>query len=297
MRIPIAILCLASVSSAQACSVCIAHMLGATLHGIGAQVLPKGEVVFGVSHLTFNKSNAGEEEGSREFETYHETTLGVAYGLTDRIMLSASLPSVTKTINSDEGRQSASGIGDASFGLTYQFKPTDSNPVLSSVGIAIKLPTGENSKRDEEGNLMEEHLQPGSGSTDLSLGYSFTLETGSFGSGLLYGGIQARFNGKNSRDYQYGNALFYNLGYSHPVSRALKANLELVGRYAGKDRVGDGTLDENSGGHLLYLGMGLTAQVNKTISVGLGVQVPVMQHLFGDQTEKGLFTFGIAGRF
>lgn len=284
-------------SGARACSVCIAHMLGGALHGIGAQVLPKGKSVFGVSHLTFNKSNAGEEPGEREFETYHETAIGFAHGLTDRVMLSGNVPYITKTINSPEGRESTTGMGDASLGLTYQLKPGDKDPVLSAFSLTVKLPTGDNSRKNAEGALLEEHLQPGTGSTDLALGYTFTLETAGYGSALVYGGIQARVNGKNSRDFRYGNVLFYNLGYSHPFGQRVSGNLELVGRIAAKDQVGDGTLDENSGGHVLYVGARLSVQLGKSANLGIGFQLPIIQNLHGDQTERGVFTFGISGRF
>ena len=292
----LAVTFIASAPQSQACSVCIAHMLGAALHGIGAQVLPKGKLVVGVSHLTFQKSNASESPGIREFETYKETSIGLAYGLTDQILLSADVPFVDKTIRADGESESARGLGDASIGLIVQRKPDDKQPFLFAGGVSVKLPTGANNKRDASGNLLEEHLQPGTGSTDIAFGVAFTKESHGFGSGLWYGGLQARINGRNSRGMQYGNALFYNFGYSHPIGKKAHASLELVGRFAQKDHA-SGVADDNSGGHLLYLGAGLQAPLGEQFSVGIGWQLPILERLNGDQTERGVFSIGIAGRF
>ncbi len=292
-----ALVCLATPRPAQACSVCIAHMLGAALHGIGAQTLPKGSLVVGTTYLGLSKSNAGEEPGTREFETYREASVGLAYGLSDRIMLGMAVPYVWKSIEADGVTDKAAGLGDATIGVTFQQAPKVDAPLLTAFTVAVKLPTGSDSRRDGEGNLLEQHLQPGTGSTDLSLGVSFTKETGGFGSPLLYGGLSARLNGRNTRSYQFGNVLFYNLGYSHPFGEKGNASVELLGRFAAKDHTEDGSLDENSGGHLMYLGLSVTTPIAKSVTLGASWQVPILQRLFGDQTERGVFSVTLAGRF
>jgi len=265
------------------------------LHGIGAQVLQKGQSVFGFTGLAFDKRNAGETTGSTEHEQFRQVSLDGYYGLTDEVMLRTSIPYVHKRISSDGETNTASGLGDASVGLTYQVEPHANDKILVAFTGDLKLPTGQNSKKDSQGDIEEQHLQLGSGSTDVQLGVDLTTEAGE--KGLLFGGVSYRRNGSNRRHYHYGDAVFYHLGYSHSISGSTVGVAELDGRISGKDRQEDGLLDNESGGHLTYLAVSVRQRLSKDLAGILSVQQPIFSNLHGSQHEGAVFSISVAKQF
>lgn len=289
----------AASSTTHACSVCIAHALGAALHGFGAQTLHPGHGVIGLSHLIFSKSNETDEgEGpAKEFEIFNQTSIEAAYGITGSLMGTASVPFVHKSIRvSDEPSESVSGLGDVALGLTYQLPVVEKNPVVTAIGFEVKLPTGANNRSDEEGNRLDEHLQPGTGSTDFALGVLFTMEDEHQRGNLWYGGLRYRWNEENSHGYKYGNVLFYNLGYSFQTGKTGSMAVELVGRLAGKDS-DTGIDDENTGGHLIYGSLSTSQTIGRNLGLTASFLVPVMSHLNGVQVERPVFQIALSSRF
>lgn len=282
---------MASTSFAQACSVCIAHAFGAAIHAVGSQTLHKGSTVVGISYSAFSKSQAGEDPGSRESHHQSEISLDVLHGLNDQWMLRANLPYVFKSLEeTGEEKVETRGLGDITVGATYQVKPKPNDRVLLAATADLKLPTGKNSEA-REGERLEEHSQVGTGSTDFSLGLLATMEDR--GRGLWFAGLRGRWNGKNGDGYRYGNALFYNVGYSRTLTPESSLVFELNGRFAGKDHTGDGDVDENSGGHFGYLSLSYRRQVGREFGFVASYQIPVVRRLNGTQTETGLLHIGV----
>src|SRR5207253_1460709 len=97
----------------HACSVCIAHALGAAMHGLGAQTLPNHRLIAGFSFVTFQKSNAGDDPGTVENEIFRQYSLDLNYGYNERITLRGSLPFVEKDVQmTGASRENAYGLGD-----------------------------------------------------------------------------------------------------------------------------------------------------------------------------------------
>jgi len=281
--------------AANACSVCIAHAFGAALHAIGAQVMPQGKIVVGVSFVGFDKSN-GADGGGTEHERFRQISLDAQYGLNEQTMLTASIPYVFKSIKADgEDRQNASGLGDITLGATYQFKPKESDFAILAVDGSVKLPTGQDNARDSNGVLKEQHVQLGTGSTDFGIGITATRDLGMSRMGFL--GLHQRFNGSNSRGYRYGNTFFYNVGYSAPLNDLASYVVEWNGRISNKDRTETGEMDPESGGHLGYLSLSLRYRLGTDYGLILGYQLPVFEHLNGSQHEGGLISFSISRMF
>ena len=282
---------LLATSATQACSVCIAHAFGAGIHAIGSQTLHKGATVVGISYTTFSKSQAGEDPGTTESHDQHEIGLDVLHSLNDQLMLRANVPYVVKQLSmTGEEDINMRGLGDITLGAKYQFKPRPADKVLLSASFDLKLPTGQNNLKDAVGDRLEEHSQLGTGSTDFSLGLVATMEDP--GKGLWFAGLRGRWNGKNKEDYRYGNALFYNIGYSKTLDPGAAVIFELNGRFAGKDRTESGEKDENSGGHFGYLSLSYRRDIGKELGFVAAYQIPVFRRLNGSQSESGLLTIG-----
>jgi hypothetical protein len=280
-------------SQAMACSVCIAHAMGAAFHAIGAQTMPKGTTVVGVSYSAFSKSQDGEMANTRESHRQSEFDFEVMHSLSDSLTLRASVPYVFKTLEmTGEESVRTRGIGDATVGLRFQVHPGLNDKALFALTGDFKLPTGANGLSDGQGNRLEEHSQVGTGSRDFSLGAEMTSPAQG---GLAFASVRYRFNGTNADDYHYGDTWFYNLGYVRHLDPSSDLVLELNGRVAKMDSDG-GVSDENSGGHFGYF----SASYRKTLGDNFGVvctyQIPVIKRLNGTQTESGLLTIGIFKR-
>jgi hypothetical protein len=286
-----------STCQAHACSVCIAHAIGAALGGIGAQTLPNGQLVVGLSYLTFSKSNGTGTPGERENEDYSQVSLDFSKGLTDRLMLRGSIPFVDKAMQvTGQPRETAHGLGDVSLGLLYQLPPDIKGKFLTAFNLDFKLPTGANNDRDAAGVLKEQHLQVGTGSTDVSAGVALTWEGKAPGE-LWFAGLRGRVNSSNSRHYRFGNVLFYDLGYMHPVGSKGAVVVEFNGRFAEKDTMEDGSRDDDSGGHLGYISLSYRHGLAHDFGLIVTYQQPIIKNLNGTQDEKPLFSFAVTKGF
>jgi len=286
-----ALVCASALS--QACSVCIAHAIGAGLHALGAQTLHKGATIVGISYSDFSKSNAGELAGTTESHDQHEWSVEVAHGLSPQLMLRASVPYVTKKLSmTGDPSITTRGLGDITVGLTYQFKPKPDQKVLWGATADLKLPTGNNDIKDSTGTRRDEHAQIGTGSTDVSLGVLATSDTKT--GGICFAGLRGRWNGKNKQHYHYGDAVFYNLGYSHPLGDKQSVVLELNGRIAAKDTTDTGEKDDNSGGHFGYASLSYRRSLGENTGLVVSYQLPVIKKLNGTQSESRLLSVGVS---
>ncbi len=164
-----------------------------------------------------------------------------------------------------------------------------------SLLAGVKTPWGEN-RASAAGERLDEHVQPGTGSTDLFGGFSAVhlLDLRS----TLYGSVQYRRTDRNEFGYLYGNTFLANLGYERKLSARWDAALELNGRDAGRDEIdAGGEEDPNTGGVLLVLAPRLLVDLGKSVVARLAVQVPVYDGLNGAQKEKTVLNFGITATF
>lgn len=282
---------------ASACSVCIAHAMGAAMHGIGAQTIERGSLVVGQSYLDFAKTNAGDDPGTFEHETYREFGVNAAYGLTDRWQLRATLPWVQKSILADGSpRQSSQGLGDMSLEALYQLPPSVRGHSLIALTVDMKAPTGANSLRDPNGTLRDQHVQLGTGSWDVGAGVNITGEGRKVGQ-LWFAGLRTRMNGTNNRGYHYGDVLFYDAGFVQPLAGRSALVAEFNGRVAGKDRREDGTLDGNTGGHLGYVSLSYRVGLAGQLGLIATWQQPVLRQLNGFQSEGRLVSVTVSRAF
>ncbi|MBS2026202.1 MAG: hypothetical protein JST92_27690, partial [Deltaproteobacteria bacterium] len=139
----------------------------------------------------------------------------------------------------------------------------------------------------------DEHLQRGTGSVDGMFGLSYVYGDLPW---VAYANVTGRVNGKNERDFQYGNAIFGTLGLrrsfldTHNLVLALEAQL----RSAGKDRIGDGSTDPDSGGQVYYGALSAAYAFDEHWFVRAVAQVPVAANLNGDQSEHPVVYLGVA---
>jgi len=96
---------------------------------------------------------------------------------------------------------------------------------------------------------------------------------------------------------RYGDATFYSVGFSSPLTKSTSYVIELNGRITKKDRNEDGSLDSESGGHLAYLSLSLRQNLGQNYGLVVGYQLPVIDQLNGHQHEGGIFSISVSRLF
>lgn len=168
----------------------------------------------------------------------------------------------------------------------------------SSISLAggVKTAWGQNDKRDAEGERLDEHVQPGTGSTDVFGGvswlYLFNKDS------ALFVSAQYRHPGASDFGYRYGRTILGNVAYEHKLGARVDGVLELNGRHAKRDTIdADGTLDGDTGGALLYLTPRLLVSLSQSVVLRAAVQIPIVHDLYGAQKERAVVNAGITYLF
>lgn len=286
--------CLATAPS-LACSIC--RCGDPTFNSLGAATHTSSGL-----YLAFDADRVAKSQGideDHESVVEYRETASLLYGVSDRLLLSARVPYASKDLTAADPAESgsSSGLADPEFAAQYRVwasRMTGDVGQRASIGLVagVKTDWGSDDLRNADGELLDEHLQPGTGSTDLFVGASgFYLVNRS---SSLFASMQWRKTGTNDRGYRYGNSFLANLAYERKFRPWLDAVLELNYRDAGMDQVdSDGTLDDNTGGRMLYLVPRLLFDLGHGVVLRMGVQVPVHSSLNGEQSEKANYNVGL----
>jgi hypothetical protein len=236
----------------------------------------------------------------RESQVENRFTTTLAYTVKERLNLVARLPWSSRELTAEEGVQSSRDLSDPELYGLVRLWSSDFAPGLgkrawiSALG-GVKTKWGKHDLT-AGGVRRDEHLQAGTGSTDVFGGLSgfYLLDSRS----SVFGSAQYRKTGGNDFGYRYGNITIGNVGYEHRIGARLDALLELNYRYAGRDRLdAGGTLDPNTGGAVLYATPHLSWDLGKGVVGRLSVQIPVVRNLYGEQREKTVANVGLTYLF
>jgi hypothetical protein len=159
----------------------------------------------------------------------------------------------------------------------------------------VKTPWGQNNVV-QDGARVDEHAQPGTGSTDGfgSLVFLYLIDSQS----ALFVSSGYRGTGSNDYGYRYGSSFTSNAAYEHKLGSRLDGVVELNFRHAKEDRVDSGgTLDEDTGGSLLYVTPRLLVSLGHGVVLRAGAQVPLLKSLNGFQKERAVANLGVTYLF
>ncbi len=185
-------------------------------------------------------------------------------------------------------RVTANGLGDIIAMARYtllQFSGEESQTMfISSVSAGVKLPTGKTDVM-HDGEYLDSHLQPGSGSTDLVLGVSGLMASGRF---ALAANLLGSITGTGARGHRFGNYINadltsrYRLWVGDDDVRSLAATFGLSGELRAHE-LQDGQEDDDSGGSVIYVAPGLQYFLSQSISFEASFYAPVYHYLGGSQ--------------
>jgi hypothetical protein len=269
----------------------------------------KGAAGFQVTYLRTDQRSAAELADLAAQDIHaHDTdymataVLGVAYGLTDRLTITAELPWVRRA-DLREGEAAPvpgvnalgdlAGFGDASVLAKYRLVDSEEYGVALIGGI--KLPTGSTHRLNGSAKLLETEHQPGSGSWDYYLGAATGTELGwlSMDASLLY-----QFSTTGTQDTRLGDRLQAGLALSHRFGppehhhhddartdehdehghRSLDIFSEVTAEWEGRQTEG-GVVEEATGGTALWLTTGARLNAASGFSVTVAAGVPAWQDI------------------
>ncbi len=233
--------------------------------------------------------------------------VGVGYGVTDDLTLSARIPYVRRTDiregHLEDGEPEAhehgdsDGVGDLTLFGQYRF--FSANDWDAALLAGLKTPTGETDEKDDDDERFETEHQPGSGSWDPMLGVAVTRRWGRI---CLDANVLYAFTTEGSQDTTLGDILNYNFAVSTRLNAERKHDhadhvaehshshllwdliLELNGEWHDRDKV-ERVSDRNSGGTLIYLSPGVRLTVHERFAGYMSVGVPIHEASRGEQHD------------
>ena len=247
----------------------------------------------------------GDPAEEAESQVEHRYTALVSYGFGERFTAFARLPysvrNLTATAPGEEPEKThTSGLSDPEiYGQVRLWASRVAGGVgrrtSLSLNAGIKASWGKNDIR-ENGVRLDEHAQSGTGSTDVfgSLALLHILDKES----ALFVSSGYRRTGENDFGYRYGSTFSTNVAYEHKLGGHLDGVVELNFRRAQRDRVdADGTLDENTGGSLLYVTPRLLVNLGAGLVLRAAAQIPIARDLNGFQKERAVANVGVTYLF
>lgn len=266
---------------------------GGPIVGVSARTTAKGKAALAIELAIAKPDNrddatlaalAGQHVHAHDQDRSEVYTLGAAYGLTDNLTLSASLPYVRRiairegehahvggtAIDSVAERGNSIGFGDAAVIAKWRFTGENHHGWEAALLAGLKLPTGATRRFDLEGERFESEHQPGTGSWDPLAGLALTrsLPRGSFNASATY-----QFSTRGSQDTRLGDRAQIALGLSHRLTgggidyhgnrrdaghddAAIDGVMELNAEWEGRQDVA-GQVDGYSGGKALFVSPGV----------------------------------------
>ena len=220
--------------------------------------------------------------------------VAVVYGAMPKLSLIAVVPTITRTfertVNGRRVSETDFGVGDMTLFAKYRFYKKDAFLKSRQVAlqIGLKLPSGADDLKDDQGNRLPQPLQLGSGSLD----YRFILTFIEARNRLIFSGdVGYNFNSE-ANNFEFGDVFNYDFAAKfrfYPTkftdSASIKQHfvfLEINGIVSQKSRVGGNKIID-SGGHQIFLAPGFQFFLLENFLFEAGIQIPVLQDLNGSQ--------------
>ena len=254
---------------------------------------------------TYTQSNNVYDRKSRisgngKTESWTLYSLTGFYTITNDWSVMFTVPYYSKSnIDFDSTSNSNPGVivsdfGDMSLTGRYTLYNSHSNVGTAIAGLlfGVKLPTGSTNKLDMQGNPVDRHALPGTGSVDWNLGFT-SVFTGDGFQGTFDAVYSLAGKGKwNHRDHQYGNTLNSSLkGYiktshadvaQHAFYVFTGPSLEVTDKEKGTQTDIDyepTQINPSTGGTVGYWNLGFYGVFQSTTMINLGLAKSVYHHM------------------
>ena len=190
--------------------------------------------------------------------------------------------------NGGSDRQKSNGVGDI---VLLARKKILKNPISVDLSAGIKLPSGSTSRKNNNGLLLVNDLQPGSGSIDgiFILSTSVPIR----GALDLYATINYQYKGVDDNylgtlRYGFGNEFQMSLGFSDQISvsnQIFSPSIGLRFRQRSRDEINFFSLD-NTGGSWLMAQAGMGWLPNPSTNISIQIHLPLVTAVDGTQLSN-----------
>jgi hypothetical protein len=207
----------------------------------------------------------------------------------EALSLTATLPVVSKAIRTVGGGTSTptsdvTGLGDVEVAARYAlWRGVDlgvGRVQELAVTAGTSMPTGPNDLR-ADGERIDEHGQPGTGSWGPFAGVAYRFEEGRW---VGFGSVSGRVHSTNGFQYTYGPAALWSVhGQFFPVRR-IALDLGVDGRHAAADQAA-GQPVENTGGTVIAAAPGVYFNATGAAWLFVRGQVPFYKRFRGEQDQ------------
>jgi hypothetical protein len=186
-------------------------------------------------------------------------------------------------------------VGDARVVGRYRFAPESPESGAFGLQFGLKLPTGDFKVENDNGDVAERSLQPGSGTVDAIAGAFYS---GRWGDKTMWFADATWSSALAERDdYKPGDRTGVNLGMTRRWAQRVALLLQLNGQWKGRDS-GNQAEPENTGGTFVHLSPGLSLNLGEKTQLYSFVQLPLYQHVNGVQlVADWAFVAGFSRRF
>lgn len=287
----IGILLLASFTPVFACSTCKVGDPTITLNGTEKPY--SGRFRIGLDYLIRSETE-GDPARNEASTDEDRLTLGMVYSINQRLTLMARIPYVWKEReDSTLAHMEADGLGDIDLIARYNLQPDNNRRQLYGITGGLRLPTAEEIE-DGSGQALDIDVQPDAGASSISLGgfYQYFAAPWFFSASASY----VNYIEEGFQDFDPGDAIVGSLRGQYAWTYRLAGQFGLDFRHAGKDRFA-GITDQDSGGLLGSLWLGLAGRLGEELLIYAGSQIPVIDDLNGYQEEDTTLRIGLTYDF
>ena len=170
-------------------------------------------------------------------------------------------------------------LGDVRVVGRYRFSMPGRSDAIG-LQFGIKLPTGKFEVANDEGEVAERSLQPGTGTTDAILGAFYNGPLGNRATWFADATWQAALDQREQ--YKPGNRAGADIGVSYPWLARVALQLQLNTSWKDRDS-GDNAEPEDTGGTFVYLSPGISVAIGQKAQLYGFVQLPLYQRVNGVQ--------------
>ncbi|HEY6172404.1 MAG TPA: transporter [Candidatus Kapabacteria bacterium] len=300
------LLCALAHGSVLACDYCISSQ------GISPVEVGSSGARYDARYLYLGKMyDDGKEivNSSDAQETYITHQVSMYYHIGDKFSASLYLPFVNRS-ESGKGEQphgslpnsivssqspqhgtmthsyhnQVNGLSDLAVFGRYRVFDDEQSSFFMTVIAGVKLPTGATNAINDEGELLNPHIQAGTGSTDPLLGLDMFYGGGDYSFSL---NLMSCYPTMGAQNYQFGTMLNYsingkynllNFGEMNSIIAAFGVSGEL---HAQESMNGEAVV--NTGGNTTYLFPGVQLLVGSMLTFDLSYHIPIVHELKGTQ--------------
>lgn len=232
-----------------------------------------------------------------EFDSIEATfvqNVSVAYGLTDDVELGILLGYYRGTnfidaefdgTNAESATADPAGLTDT--WLSGKFRVMRGASGHLSVLAGVKLPTGDDDDTLDSFEPLEPSSQAGSGSVDYRLGLAYSRY---LTSRVTLDASSSYTLRTEHEDFTVGDRFEVAAALAYRITEDVKAPNswsvfgELSTIWLDEDE-GDGEVNENSGGTVTYLSVGVRDRIDEHLAISLAPALPILQDVNGEQVE------------